>query len=290
MKLIRKLTIGAVLAVILAITALGITSGQSGPAVTLTPNPAYQNTTIFVNATGFAHGEFRSLAVWWDKDSDGTWDGAVDVAMMSCSLFPEGDTQPSCNFNVGSPNARPLFPGAFSGPMRLGFTDGMQAGCEDCPVIFETLEYSNTPKPEPTPTPAPTPTAVPTAIPTPTPMPTPAPTAIPTPTPVPMATATPIPQPTPTPLPPAAPESVPRLLTGSVTINGFPAPDGIIVNAKVGGQVVAGSYTSGGGYSLTLAQDYPGQVVNLLVDGRNTGQSITGLELMPLGSFIPCGR
>ena len=108
-----------------------------------------------------------------------------------------------------------------------------------------TPDPTATPVPTPTsvPTNTPTPTAVPTNTPTPTsaptntPTPTSVPTNTPTPTPAPTATSTPMPAPTGTPTPvPVPPGQVPPLFTdfsGSVTVGGQPAPNDLLIQARV---------------------------------------------------------
>lgn len=101
------------------------------------------------------------------------------------------------------------------------------------PTATPTPEPTATPRPTATPTPPPTPTPVPTATPTPTPEPTPTPTPMPEPT----ATPTPTPAPTATPTPrPLAPNERPPFFTefsGSVTVGGNPAPNGLEIQARV---------------------------------------------------------
>jgi len=73
----------------------------------------------------------------------------------------------------------------------------------------------------------------------------------------------------------AAP-GIPNQFWGTVTHNGQPAADGLIVTAKIDGIEVASTTTSGGTYSLIVTDpdsDRTGHTVNLFVQAINTGES-----------------
>lgn len=144
------------------------------------------------------------------------------------------------------------------------------------PVPIATAIPVDTPVPVPTDTPVPThtPTVAPTPTATPVPTPTPAPT--PTPTPEPTFTATPLPTSTPTPLPTATPTITPtptntptptpiatplggfpllyNQFSGTITVGGIPAPDGLFVQARVGWwrSASTGGKTFSGNYNVVM--------------------------------------
>jgi DNA-directed RNA polymerase specialized sigma24 family protein len=148
---------------------------------------------------------------------------------------------------VSSP---PLSPGEWWFHLRTGDGAGNWA-----PTMHMGPFAIVAPAPEPTPTPTPSPTPTPTAtpVPTPTPTPSPTPTHTPTATPSPTPTVTPVPTPTPTatpvgptPTPTITPTPTrvaadrpvyfppfPNIYSGSVMIDGMPAPDGSSVFARV---------------------------------------------------------
>lgn len=121
------------------------------------------------------------------------------------------------------------------------------------PVPIATAAPVDTPVPPPTDTPVPThtptavpiPTATPLPIPTPTNTPTPSPTLTPTPlptsTPTPLPTSTPTVTPTPTNTPTPTPIATPlggfpllhNQFSGTITVGGIPAPDGLFVEARL---------------------------------------------------------
>lgn len=73
----------------------------------------------------------------------------------------------------------------------------------------------------------------------------------------------------------ACPPSPPQLFTGSVTIDGSPAPDGTSVTAEVGGVEVASTTTSGGTYGIEICpDDYAGQTVVFKVNGVYGGEAV----------------
>ena len=65
----------------------------------------------------------------------------------------------------------------------------------------------------------------------------------------------------------------PEQFYGAVTINGAPAPDGMLVSAKFEGKDVGGTLTSGGNYNLIIAmkESDEGQAVYFYVQNVNTG-------------------
>ncbi|MEM2963761.1 MAG: hypothetical protein QXN01_04680, partial [Candidatus Anstonellales archaeon] len=65
----------------------------------------------------------------------------------------------------------------------------------------------------------------------------------------------------------------PQQFYGTVTINGAPAPDGVLVSAKFEGKDVGGTLTSGGRYNLIIAmkQEDEGQSLSFYVQNVNTG-------------------
>jgi len=169
---------------------------------------------------------------------------------------------------VSSP---PLSPGDWWFHLRTGDGAGNWASTmhmgpfvivEPSPTPTPTATPLPAPTPTPTATPAPTPTATPAPSPTPTPFPTPTATPSPTPTATPVPTPTPTPTPvrptytptvTPTPTRIAADKPVhfppfPNIYSGSVFINGIPAPGGALVFARIDGyqtrdvEVVNGQY------------------------------------------------
>ena len=71
----------------------------------------------------------------------------------------------------------------------------------------------------------------------------------------------------------AQPSEKPQQFYGTVTVNGAPAPDGMLVSAKFNGKDVGGTLTSGGNYNLIIAmnENDEGQAVSFYVQNVNTG-------------------
>jgi hypothetical protein len=84
------------------------------------------------------------------------------------------------------------------------------------------------------------------------------------------------------------PPSRPMLVSGTVTLNGSPAPDGLTVIAKVGGQVRGTATVSGGQYEL-VANGTNGETVDFYLNNLQSDQHLTfdnvsngGLETLNL--------
>ena len=71
----------------------------------------------------------------------------------------------------------------------------------------------------------------------------------------------------------------PMLVTGTITLNGNPAPDGLTLIAKINGVEAGSTTTSGGQYTLvvnaTMGDSTTGQTVNFVLGGLSTSQTVT---------------
>lgn len=90
---------------------------------------------------------------------------------------------------------------------------------------------------------------------------------------------------------------IPNQFYGDITFNGAPAPDGLSVEAKINGETVKSSVTSGGQYGYDPLffvtdpnSDRDGQLVTFFADGNEAGNSIfknggvTRLDLVATGT------
>ena len=67
-------------------------------------------------------------------------------------------------------------------------------------------------------------------------------------------------------------------------IDGLPASDGIIVNAKLLGAVIAGTLVNGGSFSLSI-DSIPGAPIEMVLDGQDTG-TLVDLSGTSPGEFV----
>jgi DNA-directed RNA polymerase specialized sigma24 family protein len=165
---------------------------------------------------------------------------------------------PAAAANVSSP---PLSPGNWWFHLRTGdeagnWSNALHMGpfVIDPPSMAATPTPTTTATPLPTPTPSPTPTATSTSTPSPTSTPTATPTAAPTPTPVPY-TATPTITHTPTRVAVDKPvyfPPFPNIYSGSILINGTPAPSGAKVFARIGSYQTRDVEVANGQYKMLI--------------------------------------
>ncbi len=253
-------------------TATPVPTLRPTPSATATPSPTPSPApTPTPTVTPTPDIPWRAILQWAGTETQTTEQFQVGEGDWRLSWSTEPGVDGPTNFQVYLNSAEGLLVNVAANVIG---EDSGSAAVEDPGQYFlaintsqaYTVTLENRSQEPPTPTPRPTPTQTPTPAPTntptvtPTPEPTATPTVTPTPTEVPPTATptnapTPTPSPTPSPTPTARPlvpgqlPPYPNIFTGTVTIAGEPAPDGLEVIAQLDYWRSEPVLTSGGRYA-----------------------------------------